>query len=98
MTLPEDLAVVRRVDARYAFDEHGLARSVVAAQRSDFAGREVKVDVVQRWTGPKCLSNSLILRSGSVVAGASATAAMSLCIIEDREGKSDAAASCGGVI
>src|SRR5450631_39265 len=49
------------------------------------------------WTAPKCLSSSLTLRSGSVVAGAGATAAMSLCIIEDWLDKSDAAASCGGV-
>jgi hypothetical protein len=48
MTFPEDLALVRLVDAGDAFDEHRLARAVVTAQRSDLPGRNVEVDVVQR--------------------------------------------------
>src|SRR6267143_6673262 len=47
-------------------------------------------------TGPKCLSSSRILRSGSPVALALATAAV-ISLALSRRAKVDAAASCGGV-
>jgi hypothetical protein len=48
MTLPEDLTPVRRVNAGYALDKHGLAGAVIADQSGHLPGRHVEVHVHER--------------------------------------------------
>ena len=46
-SLPEDLALVHRVDARDALGQHRLPGAVVAAEGSDLSVGDVEVDTVQ---------------------------------------------------
>ena len=45
LALPEELAVVGRVDPGDAFGQHGLPRSVIPDQRGHLPGRQVEVDL-----------------------------------------------------
>jgi hypothetical protein len=64
LALPEDLTVVRLIDAGDAFGEDRLAGAVVSSKGGHLAGRQVQVDCVQGLHGAEVLLEPSHLQQG----------------------------------